>query len=346
METTETKIIPLVEMESYKLLPTTTQKLLTEIAEELKIDGLTTFNPIVEAMITIEGFKSLKFKEDDDESVKGFKEAKKTIRSFNASTKRAKKTLKAPFLETGKKLDKFEKVFLEKAKTILTSLEKEFQPYLDAEAQKKADREAKKNAKQTEQIEELTEADKANQLIIARMESEQAVNKRINAIMPAYMEKLENYSEKALQDELVYLESVQLLFDDKEKESLLDEQKFELKDLHDQAIGNVAKLVKMRLDDIERAKKLEAQPEPETAQPIQESAALAEEPKPDLAIMMAPPGPNEVETFLEQVNLHLDTCILGIASIQTLDDKELAVQGEIDRGLKNFKVKIEQRLEM
>ena len=134
----EPTMITVINTDEFKKLPPSTQKLITKLTKDLKVSGLNLLNPLVESMVIIDGFKAIKYDAENAETIQQYKDAKATIRSFNASTRKAKKEIKAPLLATGKDLDRIEKTFLEEAKEIQEKyLDVEFKPYIDEEERKK-----------------------------------------------------------------------------------------------------------------------------------------------------------------------------------------------------------------
>lgn len=334
-------MIPIVELEQYKLLPKPTQALIKDLSGDLKSSSLTVFNPLVEAMASIEAFKTIKYKEDDDDSIKAFKDAKSAIRSFRASTKEAKSTLKAPFLEIGKKLDTIEKTFIERATKILDELELEFKPYLDEEQRKKEELEARKNAEQTEKIEKLNEESSANAIIIKRMHIKSKYDSFIFGIGRDITSKLQTYSKEALKEELKLILIADLVIPQEEQEYLLREQIDELNQNFASAIHSATQLLEMKISAMENPTTYTPAPTPVYAPMDTPQESLLEVIEDVESIFTPPLSKDDPEWFkINILDIFTDT-IESINNLETKTQKEdnvksqtiaslLTLQGKID----------------
>lgn len=245
------KEMVIIPEENMKHLSLPTQKLIGELSDELDIDKLTKFNPLVETMIEIESFKSIKYDADDDVSIASFKEAKSTIRSFRSLTKKTKSLLKKPILETGKKLDKIEKTFVERATNVLNELEKEFKPYLDEEEKKKEERLAKKNKATTDKIEALSDEAVQQKKIIERGKLHTKLQNEISTYVPDAMTKAKTFSKNALAEEIEALKELKdtgYNLEEDEKAILLEEQQEEIATLFQNNIDAALHILQTEFD--------------------------------------------------------------------------------------------------
>ena len=239
------------EAEHFKALPKETQKLIESLSKELQVKQLNVLNPLVEAMATIEGFSKIKYQADNEESVQQYKDSKKYIGSFNASTKKAKSALKKPFLETGRKLDKIEKMFLERAKNVMQALEEEFKPYVDEQEKLKQEREEKKNKAILDKVAELSESDTKQKLVIERSKVYNKHSSENQAMLDDVMAKVETFSEMALKLELSKIEKRELVIPVEEENLLLDDQVVNLKTSFESMKKSCIRMIDLRLKEIE-----------------------------------------------------------------------------------------------
>ena len=254
MKENELKEIPIVELEQFKLLPLTTQKLINSLSENLKSDSLMVFNPLVESMARIEAFRGVKYDVDDPECIKLFKTAKSTIRSFRAATSKAKKGLKAPYILIGKNIDAIEKAFKGSATDILEKLEVEFKPYLDEEEAKKQAREDKKNKEVLDKMDEMTEETVQQNIVIQRMNLKSSLDKKIFNITRELSDKIKHYSKDALELERMKLDNGVFEFTESDLAVLLPDQVQELKDNFAIAIDNSKQMIDMKIAEFDRPK--------------------------------------------------------------------------------------------
>jgi hypothetical protein len=125
------------------------------------------FNPIMEALVTLNDFKSLEYKIGCKESIQEYKDAKKFIGSFNTGLTAAKKTLKDPHIEYNKKVDKLYNFFKDESENTKSALDNGFELYLLEEEEKKKVIEQKKKAIELARIAELEKSNEENSKKIA-----------------------------------------------------------------------------------------------------------------------------------------------------------------------------------
>lgn len=329
----ETTTITVVNTDEFKKLPVATQKLITKLTKDLKVNGLNLLNPLVESMVIIDGFKSIKYDAENEDTIKQYKEAKSTIRSFNASTRKAKKLIKAPLLATGKDLDKIERTFLDEAKQIQEEyLDVEFKPYLDAEEQKKIEAEEKKNAQTKAQIAELTEASIEQQLAISRSKIFSDYNSKINLLLPDVMNKVESYSKEALEQELLNFESSEFIIAEEHINTLLDDQIENIKTSYSNTKATSVRLLKSRINEM-------IADEEKKANAIQQEAVKQVE-KIEISKPMIAPSVDGHEDFATVFKEQMMATIDFIGDIYTKNDKEAVAQKSAVTGLNSYMIKI------
>ena len=212
-----------------------------------------------------------------------WKESKKFFGSFNQSTKKAKTKLKKPFLETGRKLDTIEKTFLGRAKEIWELVDSEFKPYLDEKERLKKESEERKNKAQIDKINELSEQTVEQNLVIERAKIYKKYNDANQDILNDILEKTENYSEASLQIELRTLKQSTFDIPDEDRNILLDDQIFNLKESYESIIRSSVRMIEMRIKEMKEDKPMST-PEaptvdfiaPSTQEPITFAKAFME----------------------------------------------------------------------
>jgi len=263
----ETLELTVIDEKSMKHLSLPTQKLIKDLSKELNVEKLQLFNPLVETMITIEGFKDIKYNEEDPETIQQYKDASKVIKSFRASTKRAKSALKKPILETGKKLDTIEKTFVGRATDVLEALLEEFKPYIEEEARLKQEREDRKNKATIEKIEQLSDETIQQQLVMARMNAKMRIDAELNSFVPDAVEKAQTFSKEALSKQIEALKELKIqgyTFNDDDIALLLEDQAEEIKKTFYRNIDSSIAILEMAFSkpDLSSAPPLPPPPKP------------------------------------------------------------------------------------
>ena len=175
---TETVEITVMDANALKKLPEEVKEDVMFFQERLGGTELTVFNPLVYELLQLEEQgKKIKMIPPDKEgnfdtnNIQEFTDLKKKIRSYRASVKRISTELKRPRNEENKKITSISNFFVEKATEVFDNAEKEFDQFVQAEAEKAAERERKKNEeflKATEEAKrEAEEQRKKNEALIA-----------------------------------------------------------------------------------------------------------------------------------------------------------------------------------
>jgi len=331
----EVQELVVIDQENMKHLSLGTQQLIKELSEELDIKKLTVFNPLVERMIAIEQYKEFKYIPEDKESIANYKSAWKDIRNFRSVTKKTKSLLKKPILETGKKLDTIERIFVDRATDVLDGLEEEYKGYLEEQERIKEEKEAKKNKATTDKIAELSEEATQSKIIIERMNAYNSITKELNNMITEAVAQSTTYSKEALEKELSDLNAyTDFTFDETEAELLLDEQKEEILELFTKNKTNAIGI-------LQNAIKLANVPPPVTPE--------VQAPVPNVDDIPQTPGPVMMAPSLTQANpdYFKDSCcdiltdaLEAIENLQPANEKETSVQKGTIEGLNKIQNKI------
>lgn len=354
MNNTEETAIPIVEMTQFKLLSLPTQKKINELSVDLKATSLKTFNPLVQQMTVIEGYKTLKYVADDKTCIEQYKLAKASIKSFRARTKEAKKELKAPLLKTGKSIDEIEKVFIDRATEILKTLDKEYDAYIQQEATKKQEALDKKNKATIEKITEMSQENIEAKIIIERMKAKNAYDNEIRQITIETGTKIATHSREALAKEYDSLNKLEEFYiAEKDISVLLPEQVVEIQKDWNTAVQGALMMLEMKIQQIDDAAKLAAIPEvnPLTQRPVftgmpmmPPAKPLVEEPIVEEKAYMEFIAPSLTQEnpdyFKDQVSLILQDAIESIENLNPANEKEKIVKANCATGLKGLEAKI------
>lgn len=318
------KEVTVVDLDQFSRLDAGLQEQITDVTGELHPTLIAELNPLVVSMCELEVFRDLKY-QNKPAVQKEFKEAIKTIRGFRAKVKKTKGLIKKPLLETGRKMDKIEKAFLEQATAILDEVEKEFKPFRDQEAKKKAEREAKRDAEKNEKIEQLAEQRDKQKLVIQRMETflknQTAIAEDVKRINMACTK----YSEEALKQMLAKLSTSTFTVEDPDG-VLLEDQLETLSDQYKAAQETSKTIIRGALDRFEAKRK-----EAETSV------------TPDGAVeLKAPsiPSSNNPNYILDMILGYLDYAINGISGLEPALPKEKEICQRAVGGLEVYKGKI------
>jgi len=314
--------VTVYESKSFDSLPKETQKMIKSLSDDFNVKQLNVFNPLVEAMATIEGFTDLTYKPDDDECIEQYKESKKFFGSFNSSTKKTKQKLKKPILETGRKLDKIERTFLERAKEIWEGVDKEFKPYLDEKEEKKAEADAKKNKASIDKINELSEQSVEQTLIIERSKVYKKYSDANQQALEDTLKKVETYSEMALNQELTKLIKQEFKIPDEELNILLVDQVETLSVSYESMKKTCIRMINMRLSEIINDKEKSA-PTPE-ASTVDFNVKSTEKPL----------------TFGQAFTEIMNRAVEDIKLLQVSDEKETQAKQSCIGGLQGYTLKI------
>lgn len=314
------KTIIVYETKSFDSLPKETQKMIKSLSDEFNVKQLNVFNPLVEAMATIEGFTELIYKPDDETCIEQYKEAKKFFGSFNSSTKKTKSKLKKPILETGRKLDTIEKTFLGRAKEIWESVDEEFKPYLEEKERLKAEADERKNKAQIDKIKELSEQQTDQAIIIERNNIYSKHNKFIQNMLDVLVDKIDTYSEKALNIELETIQKTILEIPQEDINLLFEDQVETLNLLFERMKATCLRMVNMRIVEITQEKQVE-QPEAPTV---------------DFIVKSTMKEMTFAQAFIEIMNKAVE----DVKLLPPTNEKEVQAKTSIIGGLQGYLLKI------
>lgn len=250
----EKEPLTVVQAEHFDSLPKETQKQIKSLSTDFNTKQLNKFNPLVEAMATIEGFKNIKYVPDDVTCIEQYKEAKKFKGSFNTSVKDTHGILKKPILETGRKLDTIKKTFMERNEEVWKMVETEFKPYLDEQARIKQEKEDKKNKASLDKIAELNEQTIEQNIVIERSKIFKKYSDANQTMLENILEKVESYSEMALTLELKKLNSKVYQIPEEDKNLLLDDQIENLEKSFESMRTTCVRMINMRLVEMQGEK--------------------------------------------------------------------------------------------
>jgi hypothetical protein len=321
------KEVTVLNMEEFKKLPKETQKIITSLSEDFGVKQLNVFNPLVEAMVTMEGFSTIKYEPENKESISQYKEAKKYSGNFNATTRKTKKELKAPLLATGKKLDAIEKVFLERSKDIMEIVNSEFQSYLDEKEEKAKIASDKKNAAAINKINELSEETVAQNLVIARNKAFTSYQASNQEMLDSVIERVDNWSANALTVELDAIDVRELVILEADSNILLDDQIENLNVSFNKMKETCVRMIKMRLTEIENEKK--------ASEPIKEEEAIAPIP-PTFNV----PSIEDPQSFGKSFTEIMNKAVADINLLPTITEKEAEAKKSVTAGLNGYTLKI------
>lgn len=246
----EEAVLEVINTEQLERLPKKIYDPIVDLAPRLDVSATKKFNPLIKTLLEIDSYLDLKYDPEDEESVKAFKKAKGTIRSFNSAVGRAKTEMKKPYKETGDKIVAIEKVLKSAAATVLEKLEEEFKPYLDAEEEKKRLAQEKKDKEKNEKIEELTNESSRKDLTIERQLIVSKYEKAKSTMLQNAISHVGKYSKEALEKELEAIKEFEFDVLPEEKEILLDDQFAELKA---DSAENVENIIGLYEDAIKKA---------------------------------------------------------------------------------------------
>lgn len=166
------KEIEIFTQEQLEVLPQEAKDSIINLEANLPQKELLVLNPLVSELLKIQELKKLKYvplpeeptKEDlaaHKENIEEFKAAKKSITALKSQNASAKTAIKKPLDLLGAQVLTIEKSVKAIAEEVLASIELTFKPYLDAEAEKARIAKEKKEAKELEAINKLTEENNA-----------------------------------------------------------------------------------------------------------------------------------------------------------------------------------------
>lgn len=166
------KEIEIFTTEQLNILPEEAKTSIISLEANLPAKELLVLNPLVSELLKIKELAKIKYvplpeeptKEQiaaHKENIEEFKAAKKSITALTQQNAVAKKAIKGPLDDLGKQVLTVEKAVNTVAKEVLEEIEKTFKPYLDAEAEKARIAKEKKEAKEKEVINKLSEENAA-----------------------------------------------------------------------------------------------------------------------------------------------------------------------------------------
>lgn len=167
-----TKEIEIFTVEQLNVLPEEARVSIINLESNLPQKELLILNPLVSELLKIKELTKIKYvplpeeptKEDiaaHKENIEEFKAAKKSITALTQQNSKAKSAIKGPLDLLGKQVLTIEKSVKAIADEVLASIELTFKPYIDAEAEKARIAKEKKEAKEKEAINKLTEENNA-----------------------------------------------------------------------------------------------------------------------------------------------------------------------------------------
>jgi hypothetical protein len=166
------KEIEIFTVEQLNVLPEEARVSIINLESNLPQKELLILNPLVSELLKIKELTKIKYvplpeeptKEElaaHKENIEEFKAAKKSIVALTQQNSKAKSAIKGPLDLLGKQVLTIEKSVKAIADEVLASIELTFKPYLDAEAEKARIAREKKEAKEKEAINKLTEENNA-----------------------------------------------------------------------------------------------------------------------------------------------------------------------------------------
>lgn len=166
------KELEIFTVEQLNVLPQEAKDSIVNLSSNLPQKELLVLNPLVSELLKIKELTKIKYvplpeeptKEQitaHKENIEEFKAAKKSIVALTQQNAKAKSAIKGPLDLLGKQVLTIEKSVKAIADEVLESIEFTFKPYLDAEAEKARIAKEKKEAKEKEAINKLTEENNA-----------------------------------------------------------------------------------------------------------------------------------------------------------------------------------------
>lgn len=176
----EVKEIEVLTEEQISVLPDSVRDNVIFLTEEMNPKDLMVLNPAVQTLLKLrERGAKLKMKAPvdgkfDKENIQSFVDLKKDIRSFRSGIKETAKKLKEPYAKITKGIISIEKTFVEEGTVVYDVAEKEFDPYIKAEAEKDRIKQEKKDKALNDAI---LKAEQENKAIILEAEKTKTYNK-------------------------------------------------------------------------------------------------------------------------------------------------------------------------
>ena len=164
--------IEIFTVEQLNILPQEAKDSVINLGQNLPTKELLILNPLIAELLKIKELTKIKYvplpeeptKEELEahkQNIEEFKAAKKAITALTQQNSKAKTAIKGPLDLLGKQVLTIEKSVKLIADEVLASIEETFKPYLDAEAEKKRIAQEKKEEKEKEVINKLTEQNNA-----------------------------------------------------------------------------------------------------------------------------------------------------------------------------------------
>jgi len=329
--------VTVMQTEQFALLPKATQALITKLSKDLKVDGLNLFNPLIESMVTIEGFKELKFEAENELCIQQYKDAKAFTRSFNARTKEAKQKLKAPLLATGKDIELIAKTFLASAKDIYEEhLLVEFKPYLDEVEDKKQKALDKKNAATTAKIAELSEQTTDQKVALERSNIYRTYSSSFQEFLNTTIEKVDTYSIEALEQEKVNIKGSSFTLSEEHTNTLLPDQIENLRESYNGIMATSLRLIESKIEEVDMKLKIAKTTEKENAEPIGAGEFIV----PSNEEVEESTCPPPAESFKQEFQRHMEALVDTMSNMKTITDKEARAKSSAIAGLGNYMLKI------
>jgi len=173
------KEIEIFTVEQLNILPEEARVSIINLESNLPQKELLILNPLVSELLKIQKLTKIKYvplpeeptKEDiaaHKENIQEFKDAKKAITALTQQNSAAKSAIKGPLDLLGKQVLTIEKSVKKIADEVLATIELTFKPFIDAEAKKAQDAKDKKEAKEKEAINKLTEQNTAQSNLLKK----------------------------------------------------------------------------------------------------------------------------------------------------------------------------------
>lgn len=165
-KTEEVQELVVLTDEQVNALPKVVKDNVVFLTDNMHKKDLMVLNPLVSELINLRELgSSLKIKPADEDgnfdktNIQEFVDVKKAVRTFRAEVKRAGKTLRDPYIAIQKGVVAIEKAIVDEATKVYDDAEKEFKPYLDAEAEKERLKQEEKDRALLEQVEASKKAE-------------------------------------------------------------------------------------------------------------------------------------------------------------------------------------------
>lgn len=157
--------------EQLNVLPQEAKDVIVYLSENLGSNQIMVLNPLIRELLELEELRKLEYKEGDKASEKAYEDAMRKIGAFNTKAADAKKAMKGPIDQMGKKIVSLEKDLKSIGEEVKTDIQKTFAKYIDAKAQKKAATAEKKDAEKNAVVEQLSEAQNQTAIVSKRSET-------------------------------------------------------------------------------------------------------------------------------------------------------------------------------